>query len=225
MANISNRNALSRTTQYSITFASLAIVGTITGCGGNELEINPIEDAAGVSDDDVLSADRDGRCEGAGQCPRGSDPVELARGVDVEDVSGADVQEDSDVGAGSSHDDDLVVDRDITAEKVIVLAVRCQQLSALHRGLWVGDVEDVGGPASLVVVEGADDGEVTMDGYGVAELVFRESVRCLQLGELLSRGGVEQIGGAGGGSVVVFGGSSDEDFVAADRDGPAEQVV
>ena len=47
MANISNRNALSRTTnKWSSIFASLAIVATITGCGGNELEINPIEDAA-----------------------------------------------------------------------------------------------------------------------------------------------------------------------------------
>ena len=47
MANISNRNALSRNTnKWSSIFASLAIVATITGCGGNELEINPIENAA-----------------------------------------------------------------------------------------------------------------------------------------------------------------------------------
>jgi len=47
MANVSDRNALSRTTsKWSSIFASLIIVATITGCGGNELEINPIEDAA-----------------------------------------------------------------------------------------------------------------------------------------------------------------------------------
>ena len=46
MANINNLNALSRTTKWSGLFTSFLIVGTITGCGGNELEINPIEDAA-----------------------------------------------------------------------------------------------------------------------------------------------------------------------------------
>ena len=47
MVNVSDRNALSRTTsKWSSIFASLIIVATITGCGGNELEINPIEDAA-----------------------------------------------------------------------------------------------------------------------------------------------------------------------------------
>ena len=46
MANINNLNALSRATKWSGLFTSFLIVGTITGCGGNELEINPIEDAA-----------------------------------------------------------------------------------------------------------------------------------------------------------------------------------
>ena len=47
MVNVSDRDALSRTTsKWSSIFASLIIVATITGCGGNELEINPIEDAA-----------------------------------------------------------------------------------------------------------------------------------------------------------------------------------
>ena len=48
MVNISSRHTLNRATSYSFTFVTLAITTTLTAiaCGGNELEINPVEDAA-----------------------------------------------------------------------------------------------------------------------------------------------------------------------------------
>ena len=46
MANITFRRVLGRAIRYQGVSVSAAIVMTTIGCGGNELELNPIEDAA-----------------------------------------------------------------------------------------------------------------------------------------------------------------------------------
>ena len=48
MVNITPQHTLTRATPYSLIFVSFAIISTIAamGCGGNELEVNPVEDAA-----------------------------------------------------------------------------------------------------------------------------------------------------------------------------------
>ena len=128
------------------------------------------------------------------------------------------VEECPDDGGGAA-------DRDGPAKMLLLLAVVGQELGDL---LASGRVKDIGRPGVVAVIltpVGPDDGGSAVERDGMAESVVLRAVVGQEFGNLLAREYVEQVGGAGVGAVVVVPHGPDHGGGAADRDGPAEQIV